>query len=235
MTSLADQDERRLGGAASLLVRQKRDHVRLDGLLTGLTGLAADRQDAQLRRIYRMVFRHAFAEEAVLWPVLRRVLPDGDALTLQVEQEHQEVNELVTALEGMPADAPDRPATVARWVAVLRADVRDEEDALLPRLQVAVPVRRSRVLGVLWESVRRVAPSRAHPVVSRRPPGNVPAAVPLSVVDALRDVVDLTLHHRPPVGAAALRSISRGLERGAHRIQRLPLLRRGEHRSASVR
>jgi hypothetical protein len=28
----------------------------------------------------------------VVWPVLRRELPDGEALTLRLEQEHQEVN-----------------------------------------------------------------------------------------------------------------------------------------------
>ena len=28
--------------------------------------------------LYRLVFPHAFAEESVLWPVMRRVLPDGE-------------------------------------------------------------------------------------------------------------------------------------------------------------
>ena len=42
------------------------------------------------------MFPHAFAEESVRCPVLRRTVPDGPALTLQIEQEHQAVNELVT-------------------------------------------------------------------------------------------------------------------------------------------
>src|SRR3712207_9081049 len=87
-----------------------------------------------LFRSDRLVFSHAFAEETVLWPVLRRVLPDGEALTLQVEKEHQEVNELVTALEKGGPDDPRRPQRLARLVEVLREDVRDEEDVLFPRL-----------------------------------------------------------------------------------------------------
>jgi len=59
---------------------------------------------------------------------------DGQELTLQVEREHQEVNELVTALESMPLEDPDRPTTLSRLVEVLREDVRAEEDVLLPRL-----------------------------------------------------------------------------------------------------
>ena len=59
----------------------------------------SDADQALMQRIDRLVFAHAFAEEAVLWPAVRRVLPDGEALTLRIEEEHQEVNELVAALD----------------------------------------------------------------------------------------------------------------------------------------
>ena len=98
-TSLTDQDEAQLGGPVSVLVRQKREHIRLDRLLNELHEASGADQDRVLIRIYRLVFLHAFAEESVLWPVIRRVLPDGEALTRQVEKEHQEVNELVTRLD----------------------------------------------------------------------------------------------------------------------------------------
>lgn len=77
-----------------------------------------------------------------------------------------------------------------RLATVLREDVRDEEDELLPRLQDALDVRRLRLLGVAWETVRRMAPTRPHPVVSRRPPGNTLAAFPLTVLDRSRDALE---------------------------------------------
>ena len=43
-----------------------------------------------LRALARLVFTHAFAEEAVLFPAGRRVLPEGDPLTLHIERAHQE-------------------------------------------------------------------------------------------------------------------------------------------------
>lgn len=85
MRSIADQTDDELGGPGSVLVRQRRDHVELDRLLHELDGATGTAQEEVLTRIDRLVFSHAFAEETVLWPVLRRVLPDGDALTLQVE------------------------------------------------------------------------------------------------------------------------------------------------------
>jgi len=228
VTSLAAQTEQDLGGPLSVLTRQKRDHVELDRLLHELAATSVSRQDPVLRRIYRLVFPHAFAEEAVLWPVLRRVLPDGNEITLQVEREHQEVNELVTALESMASESTDRSATLSRLVEVLREDVRDEEDVLLPRLQAAVSRQRLIGLGLAWELVRRVSPTRAHPIVARRPPGNALSAIPLAAIDRARDRVDQVIQRQPRRAVPRLESASRMLTRLSHRAERFPPFTRGE-------
>jgi hemerythrin superfamily protein len=226
--SIADQGACSLGGQASILYRQKRDHVRLDRLLQELSATPDPAvQDRVLRRIARLVFPHAFAEESVLWPQLRRVLPNGDELSLRVEREHQEVNELWSLLEQLPHQHPERPHVLARIVEVLREDVRDEEDVLLPRLQTAVPVRRLRALGLYWELVRRIAPTRPHAVVSRRPPGNALAALPLTILDRSRDLLDAVANRRP-TWSGPLAHASRSLATAAGRIERAGLLRRGE-------
>jgi hemerythrin superfamily protein len=231
MTSLADQDLEQLGGPLSILTRQKRDHERLDMLLKRLAHSSPGaEEEAALHAIARLVFPHAFAEESVLWPEARRVLPDGEALTLQVEQEHQEVNELWASLERLPSGSPGRSTAIVRLTEVLREDVRDEEDELLPRLQDAVGVRRLRALGVAWEAVRRTAPTRPHPVVSRRPPGNALAALPLTVLDRGRDVLDAAARRFPQAHGPASRA-SGGLARAAGRVERTGVLRRGEHPS----
>ncbi len=228
MRSLSEQTSAELGGPVSVLTRQKSDHVKLNGLLAELDATPPAAQDGVLRRIYRLVFPHAFAEESVLWPAIRRVLPEGEQLTLQIEQEHQEVNELVTALEQRPVDDPERSRILSRLVQVLREDVRDEEDELLPRLQAALTVGQLRSLGVAWEVVRRTAPTRAHPVVARRPPGHLAAAVPRSVLDRLRDLVDSAYQQGPTEGGSALRTASTGLTALAHRVEQLPIMKKGE-------
>ena len=78
MRSVADQSIAELGGRFSVLTRQKNDHVTLDGLLEQLGTTEPEGQDSVLLDIYRLVFPHAFAEESVLWPVMRRTLPDGE-------------------------------------------------------------------------------------------------------------------------------------------------------------
>ncbi len=226
LISLSGQSEDQLGGPVSVLVRQKRDHVKLDSLLHELATAMPDEQDPVLRRIFRLVFPHAFAEEAVLWPVMRRVLPDGEELTLIVEREHQEINELLTQIEGMAAGSAERGPILDRVTELLSEDVRDEEDELLPRLQERVDVGRLRLLGLAWEVARRTAPTRPHPVVSRRPPGNALAALPLAVVDRLRDRVDRRIQQ----GARTqwLERTSKRLAWVSHAIEHAPILRRGE-------
>jgi hemerythrin superfamily protein len=227
MRSVAVQSDQELGGSVSVLVRQKRDHVRLNGLIARLEASADTGQQQVLLEIYRLVFPHAFAEESVLWPVMRRMLPDGGDLTLEVELEHQEVNELVTELEEVEPGSARREEILERLVAVLREDVRDEEDVLFPRLQSVLGRGQLQALGLAWEGVRRIAPTRAHPIVARRPPGNVVAALPLSVIDRTRDRIDRRLMSDGS-GSLILGGASNVLSRVSHGIERLPIMGRGE-------
>ena len=226
--SIADQSDAELGGAGSVLVRQRRDHVQLDRLLHELDGTTGRAQEEVLARIDRLVFSHAFAEESVLWPVMRRVLPDGEELTLRIEEEHQEVNELVSELETLGHDDPRRAQRLSRLVEVLNEDVRDEEDVLFPRLQERLDPRELRALGRRWDLIRRISPTRPHPMVSRRPPGNALSALPLSVIDRSRDVVDAVVRRAPARLAPVGEVVSRGLAGLAGLVERTPPARRGD-------
>jgi hemerythrin superfamily protein len=227
-TSIADQSVEEMGGPTSVLTRQRRDHARLAELLHAVRTTTGDEQEEALTQMCRLVFPHAFAEEAVLWPAMRRALPDGEALTLEVEREHQEINELVSAVERSRPGDPGRDELIERALVLLDEDVRDEEDELFPRLQAVLGPRELRRLGVAWELVRRTAPTRPHPVVARRPPGNVLSALPLSAIDRSRDLLDRAARRAPePVGSGS-RAASRMLAVAAGAVERLPPMQRGE-------
>lgn len=227
-SSLAGQSQKALGGRVSVLTRQTRDHVRLDRLIGRLRTTTGPEQDRVFVQLRRLVFTRAFAEECVLWPVIRRVLPDGEALTRQVGQAHQEVNELVLRLDDDLLTPAERSRVINRLIKVLREDVRDEEDSLLPALQARLSVAGLRRLGVAWEVVRRTAPTRPHPLVSRRPPGNVLAAFPLTVLDNVRDLCEVA-SLRAPRATGLMHVTDQFLARAAARVEHLGVVRRGEH------
>jgi hypothetical protein len=228
MGSIADQSQSDLGGRLSMLTLQRRDHIRLDDLLRGLADASAPEQPRMLLDVYRLVFPHAFAEESVLWPAIRRVVPTGDQLTLQVEREHQQINELVSLFETMEPDNPDRQQVLDEVVALLRQDVSDEENELLPRLQAQLSRAQLRWLGVSWEMVRRIAPTRPHPSVSRRPPGDVLAALPLTLIDRCRDAVDARRFEVDRAPSPVLDALSGALTRLSHRVEGSPGFGLGE-------
>jgi hemerythrin superfamily protein len=231
--SIAAQSIDELGGSASVLVRQRDDHARLNELLRQIRSTSGDDQDEAIMRMCRLAFTHAFAEEAVLWPALRRSLPDGEQLTLEVEREHQEINETVAALDRSRHGDPGRDELIERAIALLDQDVREEEDTLFPRLQATLGPRELQRLGRMWEIVRRTAPTRPHPVVARRPPGNVLAALPLSAIDRSRDVLDRIVRRGPPPLASASRAFSRALAGVAGAVEHVPPLTRGEDPSTN--
>lgn len=231
MRSIAGRGETELGGKHSVLARQRRDHQQLDTLLQRIAAATgSDRQNA-LTRLCRLVFPHAFAEEAVLWPIVRRVVPDGDQLTLHIEQEHQQINELFTELETLDPDSLEHRRLFDRIAVLLREDVRDEEDVVLPKLQEAVSPETLRRIGWTWWTVRVTAPTRAHPTVARRPPGNALAALPLSPIDRSRDRLDRAARRAPARLATGCRRGSRVLAGAAAAVEHLSPLRRGEHPS----
>jgi hypothetical protein len=162
------------------------------------------------------------------------MVPDGKALTLEIEREHQEINELFTDLEQTDPDSEEHERLWQRIVALLREDVRDEEDKLFPQLQAVASPRTLIGLGLAWEAVRRTAPTRPHPVVARRPPGNAVAALPLTVIDRSRDRLDKLARSGDPRVAETSRRASGMLARAAGVIEHVPPLTRGEDPSTST-
>ena len=141
LPSIAGQSVEALGGPRSIIVRQRSEHQRLDKLMDRVRSTEGDEQDEVLTQLCRLVFPHAFAEEAVLFPAARRVLPEGDPLTEHIETEHQEINEVWSAVERSRHDDPGRAELLERAFALLDEDVRDEEDQLLPRLRAELDDR----------------------------------------------------------------------------------------------
>jgi hypothetical protein len=113
-------------------------------------------------------------------------------------------------------------------VEVLREDVRDEEDVLFPRLQEVLDPQELRRLGLQWELLRWIAPTRPHPTVSRRLPGNAMSALPLSLLDRTRDLVDAAVSRGPARLAPVGQAVSRSLAGAAGLVERAAPARRGD-------
>jgi hypothetical protein len=64
--------------------------------------------------------------------------------------------------------------------------------------------------------------------VSRRPPGNALSALPLSLLDRSRDLVDAGVQHGPSQVAPVGKAISAALATLAGLVERVPPARKGD-------
>ena len=216
-TSIAYQSIEELGGAGSVLVRQRRDHERLDELLRRVRAPAETEQDEALMRICRLVFPHAFAEEAVLWPALRRALPDGEEVTVHVEREHQEINEVVAALDRSRHHDRGRPELIERAIVMLRQT----------RAR-----RGGRALAASAGGSRSPGATAARPRVGDRPPhrSDPPASRGRQAVAGQHTGRSAVVRHRPNARRARRRLTRRSCTCGVRRPRRQSSPGRGRRR-----
>lgn len=193
----------------SIVVRQRRDHAYLDELMTHYERASPAARRKTFRSIVQLVTTHAFAEEEVLFPRARKLLTSGEALTSLIESDHQRINELLREVRGYQPGEEAFESRVTELFTLLRADLRKEEDRLLPALSRELDESALERLGAAWELAKKTAPNQPHPEISRRPPGNVLAGLPLFVIDRARGL-----------GAKFLRAISRLLDADVGRLRR---------------
>ncbi|WP_416070208.1 hemerythrin domain-containing protein [Streptomyces scabiei] len=77
--------------------------------------------------------RHSVAQEAYLYPAVRRCVRTGDAVADREAADHTAAERTMKELERCAADAPEFDRLIARLTAAIRHHVRDEESNLFPR------------------------------------------------------------------------------------------------------
>jgi hemerythrin superfamily protein len=204
--SVAEQSEAERGGERSILSRQSADHRDLNDLMQAHEAATDPARLAELLAgLAERALRHAFAEETVLFPAYRQYLPDSaDVVSAHIENEHEAVNDSLQRLQDIDPQDPVYADLVSSTFQLIRDDARNEEDLLLPQLQQVLTEDALRTLGDAWEVARRTSPTRPHPKISRRPPGNVLAGPFLAVSDRVKDAVDSSGGARQLVRSAGI-------------------------------
>ncbi|MFJ3718436.1 hemerythrin domain-containing protein [Streptomyces sp. NPDC090057] len=133
--------------------------------------------------------RHSVAEEAYLYPAVRKHIEGGDALADKELQDHAQAEQIMKDLEGLDADDARFDTLMTRLMSEIRSHVADEEQNLFPRLQAACPPEALDELGEKVRKAKKTAPTRPHPMAPDKPPANKLLAPGAGMVDRLRDAM----------------------------------------------
>lgn len=110
-------------------------------------------------RLIDALAAHTAAEQQLLYPALRDIVPGGIAMADQAQVDHQAMRKLLVAVEeSHPGDKPFEQALVDLRTA-LAAHVPVEEEQLLPALTEVIGADKMEELGVLYLQIRDSLPT----------------------------------------------------------------------------
>ena len=168
----------------------KQDHRTVEALFRRYeSGPQGQEKQDVVHEIIRELSVHAAIEEQVLYPAVRRAFPKGEDLAEEGIDEHQEVKETLSDLDGMDPSEPGFDPKVRSLIGDVRHHVEEEEGEMFPKLAQALSSDRLDEMGSAMEGAKRMAPTRPHPLAPSTPPGNIVAGPVAGVVDRARDAV----------------------------------------------
>lgn len=177
-------------GGSSIVDDLDTEHRRMGALCTWL---AQTRNPSRRRQIADVltatVARHLSAEEQYLYPSVRAVLRDGDALADREIARGRVLLRTLRRLADAVASGPDSNRLVRAVAEQLDRHARGAGERLLPGLRAAVSETDLIRLGNRAQVAREAAPTRPHPNAPAAPPWNKLVEPALGIVDKTRDAL----------------------------------------------
>jgi hemerythrin superfamily protein len=168
------------------------EHREVEGLFAEIEarfGSSGAEVEDLVQRVVTRLVQHTVAEEVHLYPLVREVLPDGDALAAREIAEHDETERTMKRLESLKAKSADYWMTYRILTNLVSQHVGEEEMYLFPALAAAVSKEDREQVGDRMISTEKTAPTRPHPD-SPSEGGALAALAPgAGLVDRVRDAI----------------------------------------------
>ncbi len=165
------------------------DHSEVEAMFRQIESLPeGDARSKIVEDVIRELSVHAAIEEQVLYPVMRKELPDGETLVQEAIDEHQKAKETLAAIERADA-AVERNQLLVQLMGNVRHHVEEEETELFPKLQASIAKAELQEMGGKLAAAKKMAPTHPHPNAPNTPPGNLVGGVAAAVMDKARDAL----------------------------------------------
>ncbi len=174
-----------------LLSADHREFERIFVLLEGLRG-ATDEQSVRRKRelvdeVTIGLVKHSVAEETQVYPEVQKKIDKEEAKHSQ--HEHAEAEKSMKKLERMKADDPQFDSAIAELIQEIRHHVQEEEGRMFTELRASFSRDELVKMAEKVEGVKKLAPTRAHPLTPNTPGIRAVAGPVASLLDHLRDAV----------------------------------------------
>lgn len=142
--------------------------------------------------LVNMLVRHEIAEEEIVFPEARRVLPNGDAIVDARIAEQSEAEELLSKMEKGGRDDPNFAANLTQLREAVLAHAESEEQTVFQPMASTLEPDRLEKLGDRFSMAKATAPTHPHPHAPDTPPGNMALGPIAAMADRVRDAIRKT-------------------------------------------
>jgi hemerythrin-like domain-containing protein len=170
------------------------DHREFDRIFTELERLRGRMEPDVLTRKRELVdevtiglVKHSVAEETQVYPRVEKQVDKGEAE--HSKEEHAEAEETMKRLERMDPGDPGFDDAVAELIREIRHHVEHEEGRMFTELRATFSRDELVEMAQQVETVKKIAPTRAHPMTPNEPGIRMAVGPVASLLDHLRDAV----------------------------------------------
>jgi hemerythrin-like domain-containing protein len=170
------------------------DHREFDRIFTELERLRGRMEPDVLTRKRELVdevtiglVKHSVAEETQVYPRVEKQVDKGEAE--HSKEEHAEAEETMKRLERMDPADPGFDDAVAELIREIRHHVEHEESRMFTELRATFSRDELVKMAQQVETVKKIAPTRAHPMTPNEPGIRMAVGPVASLLDHLRDAV----------------------------------------------
>jgi hemerythrin superfamily protein len=175
--------------ATQFLISQHREVDQLwSELRDARLGGGAGAQDLA-QKIVTALSQHDALETQLLYPELRGLGDEGEQLAKHSLDEHKQVRELLTQVDGKDPRDDAVFSTLSTCMTAVMQHVQEEEGQVFPLLRQRCDSSRLHELGERMQSMMKMAPTHPHPHTPDSKLGATVAGTVAGMADKARDAV----------------------------------------------
>ena len=131
--------------------------------------------------------RHAVAEETQIYPAVKEKVSDAEAE--RAKREHAEAEKTMKELERLDPEDPAFDEQLGTLMREIRTHVAEEEGVMFTHMRQVFSQEELEKLGGRVDAVKKVAPTRPHPMTPNDATVRLAVGPAASLFDRLRDAV----------------------------------------------
>jgi hemerythrin superfamily protein len=172
------------GDVVELLLEQ---HKQVRSLFKGLLGPNARRDDWDT--LLRLLAVHETAEEEVVYPALKGLGDEANAVAEARKQEEDKAKKELSDLEALGFDGEGFMTRLADFRTAVEAHADSEEREVFPRLRSGLEQGTLDTMRAALVAAEALAPTHPHPHAPESAVGNIVAGPMVALVDRVRDAI----------------------------------------------